>query len=100
MKHLFCLLLLVLILPGCSFVSAYDKERGTGFRAVMPAWPWQDSARVVDRINVSSKTNSFTASIHGLNDTETTSTNAVNLLESAVGAAVGAAVRAVAPVPK
>lgn len=79
---------------GCSAVRAYDKGRQAGFSAIMPAWPWQDSARVIERMNVSSKTNGFTASIRGLNDTEVTSTNAAALIESVSKGAIEGAISA------
>lgn len=86
-------------LAGCSFVKIQDQTRQVAFSAVMPAWPWQDSGRVLERMNLSSKTNAFTASIRGLQDNETTSTNAVDLVSQVVSSAVGAAVSAARPGP-
>lgn len=65
-----------------------------GFTSVTPAWPWQDSSRVLDRMNLSAKTNSFTASLRGLAETENTSTNAAAIVQSVVSAAVSAAIGA------
>lgn len=80
-------------LCGCTYVRVYDNQRQAGFSSMMPAWPWQDSTRILDKMNVSAKTNSFTASVRGLADTETTSTNAVAGVAEIVSAAVRAAVK-------
>ena len=91
-----CLLLAgvaLLLFTGCAYVRVYDEQRHAGFSSMMPSWPWQDSTRVLDRMNVSSKTNSFTASVRGLNDSETTSTNTVSAVAEIVSAAVRAAVK-------
>ncbi len=87
-------LLLLLLADGCAYVRVYDKERQAGFSSMMPAWPWQDSTRVIDRMNLSAKTNGFTASIRGMTEQEVTSTNAVNFVESVVSSAVSAAIKA------
>lgn len=79
---------------GCSVVKVYDKERKAGFTALVPAYPWQDSYRVIERMNVSSRSNGFTASIRGLNDTEVTSTNAAALIESVSKGAIEGALNA------
>ena len=42
---------------GCAYVKVYDKERQSGFSSVMPAWPWQDSTAVIERMQISSKSN-------------------------------------------
>jgi hypothetical protein len=82
----------LLSVTGCAYVSVYDDQKQAGFKSVVPAWPWQDSTRVLDKMNVSSKTNAFTASVRGLSDSETTSTNTVDLVSKTVSAAVSAAV--------
>lgn len=89
--------LLLVAFCGCSYVRVYDKERRAGFSAAMPAWPWQDSSKVIDRVNVSAKTNSFTASVRGLNESEVTSTNSVNLVEAVTKGAIEGALKAVKP---
>lgn len=91
MKLLF--LALVCLVCGCSNIRVYDETRQAGFTATIPAWPWQDSTRVIERMNLSSKTNAFTASMRGLNETETTSTNATSIVTDIVGAAVRAAIK-------
>lgn len=97
----FLLLLLASLLSvgsvGCAYVKMYDNDRKAGFVSVVPAWPWQDSMRSLDRMNVSAKTNGFTASLRGLQDSETTSTNAVDLVGKVTEAAVSAAIRSVKP---
>lgn len=85
------------VMTGCSYVRVYDKERRAGFSASMPAWPWQDSTRVIDRVNVSAKTNSFTASVRGLDESESTSTNAAAMIEAVSKGAIEGAVKALKP---
>ncbi len=94
-KKLHAALLLTLaatltLAPGCSYVTVKRE----GFSAVMPAWPWQDSTRALERLNISSKTNSFTASVRGLNDSENTSTNTADLFKKGIEGAVQGAVSA------
>jgi len=88
------LLLAVLLLIGCARVRVYDDSKQAGFVATTPAWPWQDSTRVLDKLNLSSKTNSFTASVRGLSESESTSTNTTEFISAVVGAAVRAGISA------
>jgi hypothetical protein len=81
-----------LVSGGCSRVTIQSES--AKFAAIMPAWPWQDSTRAIEKMNLSAKGTNFTASLSGLNDTETTSTNATRMLTDVVGAVVGAAVKA------
>jgi hypothetical protein len=85
------------LLGGCTSVKVYDDQRQAGFRAVMPAYPWQDSTAVLERLNISARSNTFTVSVRGFSESENTSTNAVNLVTGVVGAAVGAAIQAAKP---
>lgn len=91
-----CLLLAcvaTLLLSGCSTVKVYDDNRAVGFTATIPSWPWQDSTRVIDRMNLSARTNGFTASMRGLNEEQSTSTHATQLVTDIVAAVVRAAVK-------
>ncbi len=90
-------LLILALMPalmgmGCAYVKAYDDQRQAGFKTVMPAWPWQDTTAVLDRMNVSSKSNSFTASVRGLSESDTISTNVADIAGKITGAAVSAIV--------
>ncbi len=81
---------------GCSTVRITDKDAGVTFTAIMPAWPWQNSQRVLERMNLSARTNgTFTASIRGLTESETTSTNFPSIIEAIVAGAVKGAVGAI-----
>lgn len=96
-KVLFVLCALV-TLSGCAVISIHDPSTNkVAFRVWAPAWPWQDSTDAIKKLNISSRTNHFTASLANLDATQTTSSNAVALIESAVGAAVTAAVKAAKP---
>jgi hypothetical protein len=85
-------------LYSCAFVRVYDKETGSGFSSVVPAWPWQDSSTIVGRMNLSVRTNgAFTASIRELNQDETTNTNMVNLIQAVAEGAVIGTMKALKP---
>lgn len=80
---------------GCTHIALYDPATGHKIASGnIPAWPWQDSSQAIQRLAMRSRTNDLTISLSGVTSQETTSTNAVNLIENVVGAAVGAAVRA------
>lgn len=81
---------IISLTSGCAHVSVTRD----GFSAITPAWPWQDSTRVIDRLNVSTKTNAFTASVRGLNESEQTSSNAVLIIQAVTEAAIRAAAKA------
>lgn len=83
-----------LCFTGCAYVSVRDNERKASVSCVTPAWPWQDSTRVLDRLSVSARSNTFTTTIRGLDESQTTSTNAVDLVGRVTGAAVSAAIGA------
>ena len=85
-KYLF----LLLLLTGCNTARIADDNRGVVFSAKMVAWPWQDSQRTIDRLNLSARGTNFTTSLRGLSEQETTSTNLSSLVESvAAGVARG-----------
>ena len=87
------LILCGFIFSGCAFVKINDPQTGKPIvNAAVPAWPWQDSARTIAGISVTSRTNYTRATMTGLDDSQTTTSNAVNLVQSVVGAAVGAAI--------
>jgi hypothetical protein len=92
--HLAAAALLALPLIGCSTVRIEDA-RGVRFVARVPAWPWQDSLRALERLNISTRTNGTTTiAIRGLNETEATGSNAVELVSRTAGAVVRAAIEA------
>ncbi len=95
MKHLSLLVLAALLCAGCEVVRVNER----GITAYAPAWPWQDSMRAIERVNLSNRTNNFTAAMRGMSDSETISTNAVDLVERVVGAAVKAAIAGVKGAP-
>lgn len=81
-------------LIGCSTVRIEDQQRGISFVARVPAWPWQDSLRALERLNISARTNGTTIAVRGLNETESTGSNAVELVSRTAGAVVRAAIEA------
>ena len=88
--------LLPMLPLGCAMVSIrnLDGDKRTTATAYVPAWPWQDSQQIVDRLTVSARTNgAFSASLRA-SESEVTNTN---LVSTVVNAAVGAAVRASKP---
>ena len=92
----YTLLLVLLILNGCAAISIHnvEGEKRTITRVYVPAWPWQDSQQIVDRMTIASKTNGiFNLSLRA-SENEQTNTNLVGIV---VGAAVSSAVKAVKP---
>lgn len=95
MKPLISILALVLLCSGCAYVRVYDHNSHSGFSSMMPAYPWQDSTQIINRMNLSVKTNgAFTASIRDLNAAEVTSSNSVHLIEAASRGAIEGAIKA------
>jgi hypothetical protein len=96
MKKLTCLC--ALLFCGCNtiHVSNTDGTKTTDTRIQLPAWPWQNSTTIVDKFNLSSRTNTFTLSLKS-SQTETGDTNFWSGLNGVVGSAVGAAVKAAKP---
>lgn len=89
------LALILLLTSSCAYIRLTNKETGTGFSAVLPAYPWQDATAAFSRMNISVKTNgAFTASIRDLSQSETTSTNAAAMIEAVSRGAVEGAVKA------
>lgn len=83
---------LVLFASGCSYVRICDDQGRTLARASMPAWPWQDSTRAIERLNITKRGTNFTVSLKGLEDAEKASTNMVFF--EGLGTAIGTAVKA------
>jgi hypothetical protein len=90
MKKLLMIISLVL-LCGCAAITVanVDGPKTTRTSIYVPAWPWQNSQQIVERFNLSSKTNAFTLSLKS-SQTETGDTN----FWTGVGVIVGAAVKA------
>lgn len=90
------LLSATLALSGCAVVSISNDNQQAQFKTTAkisaPAWPWQDTASTLSRLNVSAGTNRFTGSLKDVSQETSTSTNAVNLIQAVVEAAVKAAV--------
>jgi hypothetical protein len=80
------------LLIGCSTVRIDDPQSRVTFVARVPAWPWQDSFRALERLNISARTNSITINLRGLNETQAIGSNAVELVERTAGAVVRAAI--------
>ena len=82
-----------MLVAGCNVVSV--RNGPVHLTAYMPAWPWQDGSRVIERASMTARTNVATVDLRGMSEQQTTSTNEV--FERMVSAAVGAAVRAAKP---
>lgn len=89
-------LLSLLLCSGCAVVSISNDNQQAQFRTTArisaPAWPWQDTASTLSRLNVSASTNKFTGALKDVSQETSTSTNAVSLIHTVVEAAVKAAV--------
>lgn len=90
------LCLFLLLLAGCSSVHI-ESVAANGTRtiatATVPAWPWQDSAQVVQRLNASAATNRSTISMRDVTQSEITNTNTLNFFKEAIAAVVEAAIK-------
>jgi hypothetical protein len=82
---------------GCMSTLCIRNEKPNGEKTKVccwvPAWPWQDSSKSIERLTVSSRTNSFQSSLSGLDESQTTSSNAVSLIESVTKGVAAGAVR-------
>ena len=79
-------------LTGCTVTRM--KTDNASITSYTVAWPWTDTTKAMEKANLTSATNKSTINLTGYNETERGNTNTLQLLESAVGAAVGAAVKA------
>jgi hypothetical protein len=96
------LLALLVLIPGCSVIRvSNDKVTGEATRVTcyVPAWPWQDSTKSIEKLTVYSRTNYFSSSLSGLDESQQTSSNAVGLIQAVTAGAVSGAVRAVTGKP-
>lgn len=84
------------LLAGCSSVrveSTGPNGTHTVAKALVPAWPWQDSAQVVQRLNASAATNRSTISLRDVNQSEIANTNTLNFFKEAIAAVVETAIK-------
>lgn len=91
--------ILLLTVCGCSVVhvtSSSPNGTSTTATAYVPAYPWQDSNQIISRLTASASTNRANISLRDTTQSEVTNTNATQLIENVVAAAVGAAVKAAA----
>lgn len=90
------LCLFLLLLAGCSSVRV-ESVAANGTRtvasALVPAYPWQDAAQVIQRLNASATTNRSTLSLRDVNQSEITNTNTLNFFKEAIAAVVEAAIK-------
>jgi hypothetical protein len=96
------LLSLSWLLVGCSLVTVHNvRPDGTKTiaRLMVPAYPWQDSAKSLERLTVSSRTNYFQTSLRGYDEAESTSSNSAHLVESLGAAMMRGAVQVLKPAP-
>lgn len=96
------LLATLALCSGCSVIRvSNDKVTGerTHVTCYVPAWPWQDSTKSIEKLTVYSRTNYFSSSLSGLDESQATSSNAVGLIQAVTAGAVSGAVRAVTGKP-
>ena len=92
------LLLIPFLFEGCAAINVSNVEgtRQTHTSIYVPAWPWQNSQQIVDRFQLTARTNTFSLGLKS-SQTETGDTNFWTGFNGVVGAAVGAAVKAAKP---
>ena len=59
----------------------------TVFHTSMPAWPWQDGKKLVSKMSQSTP-DGYKASLSGLGDSQTTTSNTVDIIGTIVESAV------------
>lgn len=85
----------LILLNGCTYTTLSDPATGRAVARVVAPWaPWQDTSQALSKLTVTSRTNAFTASLNGYGAQETTSSNAVSLIQAVVQGAVQGAVAA------
>lgn len=93
MKRL--LWLLPLLMVGCTTVTMKSPD-GTVFQTSMPAWPWQDGKKLVAKMSQTAP-DGYKASLSGLGDSQSTTTNTVDIIGTIVESAVRGAVEGMKP---
>lgn len=85
----------MIFLNGCTYTTLSDPATGRAVARVVAPWaPWQDTSQALSKLTVTSRTNAFTASLNGYGAQETTSSNAVQLIQAIAAGAVQGAVAA------
>ena len=82
--------LLPLVMVGCTTVTMKSPD-GTVFQTSMPAWPWQDGKKLVAKMSQATP-DGYKASLSGLGDSQTTTSNTVDIIGTIVESAVRGAV--------
>lgn len=85
------LILAIFCVLACSCSSVRIETPEGHVLARMPAWPWQDSTRIIERLGVTTKTNGATSiTLRGLQDGQNGATNLPAIFKAmAEGAALG-----------
>lgn len=87
--------LLPLVMVGCTTVTMKSPD-GTVFHTSMPAWPWQDGKKLVAKMSQVTP-DGYKASLSGLGDSQTTTSNTVDIIGTIVESAVRGAVEGMKP---
>lgn len=77
------LFLFALINSGCSSVTVTNTRPDGSivkFSATLPAYPWSDVNKSLDKLNLSAATNKTTLSIRGLTEETTGATNFISVI--------------------
>lgn len=90
MKSEIAAALLATVLCGCSVIRLNDPSTGQRVATIYnPAWPWQDTTKMLDGLKITSDENKTTAEVRGLKESTSGATN----LPAIVGAAMEGIVR-------
>lgn len=87
------LLIGCLACASCSVIRLSNEQTQSRFSAIVPAWPWQDSATIISKMQMVAKTNTFEGSLSDLTQQQKTSTNTIDLIQAIVSSAVKAATK-------
>ena len=85
----------VTVLTGCTTVTMKSPD-GMVFRTSMPAWPWQDGKKLVSKMSQATP-DGYKSTLSGLGDSQTTTSNTVDIIGTIVESAVRGAVEGMKP---
>ena len=80
-----------MVFTGCTTITMKSPD-GTTFHTSMPAWPWQDGKKLVAKMTQATP-DGYKASLSGLGDSQTTTSNTVDIVGTIVESAVQGAVK-------
>lgn len=75
------LLAVVALCTSCSVISVKDQDHGVFTRLYVPAYPWSDVAKTVNRLSVTYRTNGLTVTLKDYGEETVGATNLAKVVE-------------------